>query len=393
MLNVQTIVLECPKRKKLAYQLSIDLTDFSPDSHQVSIIGPGGREVAHSSTDGGVQFEECDGPGVARFQAVVRDRSDSDQPKDNLTIEVVLLPQTEQAVRNAIGAAIEAMKVQVYGGSYNAPDAAPEAARLQTSFGEMAAVELLRRLAFERSDTISVLRPLLLLRGLVGRPAAQWLPPMVFAATGDLAGSISHWGTAHCLLDVFERLALPADQKWFYLMRAAQDLQCDRGRAFSLLSKITPAEYRTATASAVLEMCTMVVDGRQQACELFQESGYAPAAPQVIEWMEADQSVIGTGCAFLIKVDYRAAAERLRDLFERSDSSYCAVANCLATWQDTEAVPVILKKLASIGVTYADDLVRTLLRFGLEVVPQIEKIQRKSAPDKAKRIQDALAAR
>ena len=396
MLNVQTIALECPKSSKVAYELSIPLTGFSPDVHEVSIIGPGGQDVPHSSTDEGVQFGRCDGPGVvARFTAEVRDKSENAEVKDRVTIEVVVLPETEPAVRDAIGAVISEMKVQISGASHFSSDTASKAFQLQKSFGEMAAVELLRRLAFDRSDTITVLRPLLLLRDMIGRPTAQWLPRMVFAVTSELAGSISHFGTADTLLDVLERLALPPHEKWFYLIRAAQELQRARGRVFSLLSKITPADNRTETASAVLEMCELVVDGRQQACELFQEFCWAPAAPRVLEWMEADRSVISAGCGFLIKVDDKTAAQRLRSLFERSDmgGDYYAIANCLATWQDREAVPAILRKLAGCHMVYADDLVRALLRFGAEVVPQIQKIQQESGPDKAKRIQEALAAK
>lgn len=384
MLKGQTIALECPRRSKVACEVSIELTDFSPDLHEVSIIGAGGQEVPHRRTDDGVQFELCEGPGVARCQALVRDKSGNAEAKDAVTIDVVVLPETEPGVRDAIGAAITAPF---------SLDTAPESFRLQKSFGEMATVELLRRLAFDRNDTDTVFRLLLLLRGLIGRPAAQWLPAMVFAVMSDLAGSIPNDQVANCLLDVFERLALPAHEKWFYLMRAAQDLQCARGRVFSLLGKITPAEYRTDTASAVLEMCSLVVDGRREACELFKEFRYAPAAPRMLEWMEADRKVIGVGCDFLVSVDYRAAVQRLRDLFESSGvaSDNVAMAYCLATWQDHEAVPVILRKLASDDVVYTDNLVRSLLRFGVEVIPEIRKVQQQCDPDKANRIEQALA--
>jgi hypothetical protein len=217
MLKVQTIAVECPRRSKIAYEVSIPLSDFSPEFHEVSVIGPGGQVVPCSRTDLGVQFERCDGPGVARFQAVVRDRSESAGAKDAVTIEVVVIPAAEPAVREAIGAAISAMQIQINGInlSGSVPDTGAEAYRLQKSFGEMAAAEVLRRLALDGCDATTVLRSLLLLTDLVGRTAAQWLPPMAFAVMSDLAGSMSNVFTSDRLLDACERLALPAQEKWF----------------------------------------------------------------------------------------------------------------------------------------------------------------------------------
>ncbi len=411
MFKIQTIPFECPKRSKVGYELSIELIDFSADAHEVFIVGPDGQGVPHRISDGCVRIEHRDGPGVARFQAVVRNKPEvleegggsrvpvlkPSEARDVLTIEVLVLPETEPSIRDAVEAIVSSMSIGIKGGSMTvtAPDLGVEGFRLQKSFGEAAPAEVLRRLALDRGDATSVLRCLYLLFDLAGRfPLVPWLAPSIFAVLGDLVGSLSSSFMLKQVLDAFERIALAPKDQWLYLIRTLQEQQLERSRTIGLLRRVTPREYRLQTAAIVLEVCGVVADGRGEACNLFNDFSYRQAAEEVLEWMEVDRYVISEGCQFLRAIDYRSALPRLRTLLDQPGDRPGdeEIVKCLASWQDHPSIAMMVKKIAETSDYTAGSMVKHLLRIGAEVIPAIQEVQRKSGPAKAKSIADSLAS-
>ncbi len=393
MLKVQTLSVECAKREKVGYELSVEVNDYSGDVHELVIVGPDGQPVPHKLTGDVAQFEYTSGPGVDRFQAVVRSKSSQD-PIDAITLEVVVLPETDSTVREAIKKVIAGMDLRIQGSSiYGQYPPVVPGFQLQKEFGDMAAVEVLRHLALDRGDASDDLRCLFLLSDLIVRCATPWMPALAFAVLGDMISSVSENQTATKIIDLMERLVLNPRQKWIYLTLAAQGCHLIRARAITLLQTLVPSDYRALCASLVLELCTVVTDGRIQACELFRSFSYEPAAPEVVEWVQTGEAyTVAAACRFLASINYRAAAPELRKLLGRVRSK--EVIDCLSAWQDRDSLDAMLKELSDLpDDSYEVQQVTTmLLRFGPDIVKSVRAIQSQSGPSKSKAIENALAS-
>jgi hypothetical protein len=395
---MQTLFAECPKGRRLSYSLEIPISGFSPAEFEVWVQEPGGQAKQQSVKDELLRISRSDPPGVWRFTALVRSCKDQNDVADTITAEVVVFPQTEEAVQTAVAQAVGAVGVSIQDDRISVSgkglDVSEEWTKLWRSFGDSACLELLRRLGLGPGDATEVLRSLVLLQPGLARSAARGLLPFAMPVLSELASGAAPAIIRTRILPLLKEAQLPPQDKWIYLMRVVTEVNAScLGEAIDLLRELTPMQYRESAADLVMEVST---SGSEAALRLFAQFGYAPAAPMVLEWLRSARATPLFACSLLRAADYRESIPVLRSLLPNLTwgNTDFAIIKLLADWGDAESVPLLLRKLAAAHAgSETDSLVQLILDFGSDFRKNIEETAKKCSPEKAKQISAVLSAR
>jgi hypothetical protein len=391
---MQTVFAECPVKSKLNYKLQISILDWSPEDYVVFLQQPGSEAMESKVSDDSILVERSDGPGVWRFNAVVRSRKNPDDIADVLTVESVIFPEAHAAAQAAVEERVAAMNLVITGdGSVmqGNTDVSADAAKLYSSYGESATLEILRKLALNRQNQNDILRCLCLLEFSLNRSSAKWLMPFAMPVLCEVASSTNKWSSTSTVQRLIKGALLAPNEKWIYLMRLALEAPDGKGLAniISELGHCTPIEYRSQTAAMILELSSGRGSTQREAANLCLTFGYAPGAPIVMDWLQTNMCDIRTACKVFQMAEYREAIPYLRKLITKPgrNPDDDEIVGLLSEWHDNESIPLMLSKL-EIAEDYAAERVSLMLltAFGSTIAPQMKEIQNRCSPEKAKRI-------
>ena len=399
MLRMQTVFAECPAKSKLKYLLRISLFDWSPEIYQVLIQQPGLETVECQVTDEAFSVERSDGPGVWRFNAIVRSRKNSDEVSDSLTIEAVIFPAVNTSAKAAVDSCIEAMNMVITGdGSVTQgnTDVTAEASTLYSQFGDTSILEILRRLAMNPQNQNHTIRCLSLLESNLNRSGAKWLIPFAMAVLSEIAGSANKYATIGSVQRLIKGANISSSEKWIYLMRLTQGTSLGGfglGPIIYELERCTPQEYRNQTAASILELCSGQSGCRGEAAHLCISFEYAAAAPVIMDWLQTKTLNIDAAIKVFDMANYRESIPYLRKELSkpRHSSDVLNIMELLIQWKDIESLPVLISKLENIEEWGIERVIPELINaYGREIIPQLKEVQSLMSPQKTKKLSQIL---
>jgi hypothetical protein len=393
MLRMQTVFAECPSKCKLKYSLRISLFNWSSDGYQVLVQQPGGQPAVCEVIDDSIVVPRTDGPGVWRFNVIVKSKDEPDNVADALTIETVIFPEMQKAAQEAVEKCVGAMNlIIIQDGSVASgkTDVSADAARLLSGFGEIAALEILRRLAIHRGDQNDSVRCLYLLESIINRSSAKWLTPFALPVVTDVASGSSKLFASSQAFRLIKNIPAPTNDKWIYLMRFSIEVPTyNLDNVIYELQACTPIEYRTQTAAMIVDLCSSRIHSRRAAARLCAMFDYAASAPIVMDWLQTDTCSLEDACKVFRMADYRASIAYLRKLITKPGYNHGdeEIVYLLADWVDTDSLPLLLSKLGAFdGYSSERAAEKLVVMFGSNVIPQLKEIQSRIGAEKAKHI-------
>jgi hypothetical protein len=399
MLKMQTVFAECPAKSKLKYLLRISLQDWSSEDYLVLLQQPGNEAVESQVDDDSITVERIDGPGVWRFNAIVRSRKNIDDVVDVLTVEAVIFPEAYAPARAALESSIAAMNLVITGDGTVAQgnwDVTEDAAKLYSEYSDRLTLEILRRLAMNRSNQNDILRCLRLLEFTLNRSSVKWLTPFALPVLCEVASTTTRSMSTSAAQKLIKEMLVSPNEKWIYLLRLA--IEAPSGglgleQIIYELERCTPSDYRMQTAVMILELCDSRISSRRAAANLFKLFEYSECAPTVMDWLQTNTIDLGTACNIFQMASYRESIPFLRKIIAKpgQNSDDVQVMLLLAEWQDIDSIPLLLSKLEVIDQYSAERItIQLLASFGSTVFPQIKEFQSRCSLEKAKRIGQIL---
>ena len=399
MVDLQTLVATSPPGGSIDYRIDIPVAGGSPDL-EVRATLPDGTTIRQPIADGAVRLEQSHGQGVWRTVADIVAAADESTVLQSVTVDTVILDESDEGVRDAVGAALGLMTA-----SYPAPNAAlnegnarDKALGLSRELAGVEVSEILRQLVFEgTSDPTIRLRQLLLLKECSNLPGAKPLRPLILAVISSLLGTEKDRYFATVEFGIIVSIPLPPAHKWFYFLHLfgkieSRPLGTHPGPAevAEQLTRMTPPEYRSLVLQVAEERLELDTGFVRHLGNLYKRFSYRGGLAKLLDVLEVDQSNHWLIFDLFLTFDYREATERVRALFP-----FCAgdhILNLLCSWKDVASVPLIFDRLEGV---YNEPEVRGIVaRLGLfgdpSLVSRLDDVASRSPANKAAWIRAAL---
>lgn len=391
MFKLQSLFAECPAGGSISYEITIPVENMSPDL-SVTVDAPDGKKNEPEISGNVIKLTRHDGPGLWRFDVRLRSKANPDVLFDNHIIDVVILEETDEAVRVAVDKALN----RISGSNKN-----EVAQALHKEMNGNEIPEVVRRLCFMKEEK-NYWWSCFLLEWLIDKPKTRHFYHIIAEITSDIQCTSQNASIALCAKNILDRSVIKPQDKWIYFLRILTETPISiNGTGYgwcslaaTSLSAQTPKDFQTIVLQVAEEILQSDPSKASDIAILFKNWNHIKGIPLLLAVLEMDLSHAPAVCSVIEACNYREATSFLREILSITTvgKGGSPIIRLLSNWGDEESIDIMLDKLER--ESNAPDMkiiVEGLKKFNNpSIKDRIKKIQANSSEEKAKYIKWCL---
>nr|WP_320191834.1 hypothetical protein [uncultured Desulfobacter sp.] len=355
MFRLQSRFETCPCKGSVEYEIAIPLKGIT-DNHKVSITLPDGDTIEPQIKEDCALIHRNDKQGLWRYDIRITSRDNDEEALDFNIIDVVILEESPANICNELKNSIASMTPYYRGKSWSTnKNIESEALELYRKTNGAELPEVLRVIAFERSDYTTLWRHLLLLKMLQERPVSKNYRSVIAELATEILCTVSISPVVETAWQILQNLLIKPDEKWIFYVRILTETShntsgINKSICYETVKQLINSTYPTVRPiilQVAEQICKNDINKVKYIAELFEKWSYKDGVPLLLPVLEMKPNISFSVCAAIRACNYKEAVPLLRSIFSMVSMKQGGehIAKLLAEWKDEQGKKLLLEKL------------------------------------------------